>query len=250
MKSLLPIFACLILLWSCGEVREEITFNKDGSGTYDISANTIPMMRQVMQATVKMTSEEGEPMDSAAMAAKVEELVWKDYPGKIDSVLSLESDLTPEMRNDPEVMALVNKTTAYMKGSREEGFIKTGAKFDFDSREEFLSFMKLMEEESQQGEQKSPLGKTKTAITVTPKSFIRTVQYIDRPDDDESMDLTLLMLQEISMLTVLNFPKKINNVDLVHYDIVEQSEKSITLKFDMLKALESDDPSEIRITLK
>lgn len=251
MKLPLSIFLCLALLCSCGEVREEITFHKDGSGTYDVSANTIPMMRQVMQATVEMTAEEGEPMDSAALAAKVEEMLWKDFPDEIDSVISLESDLTPEMRNDPEVMALFNKTTAYMKGSREEGFIKTGVKFDFDNSEEFLSFMNLIEEKSQEEEQKNPLGKTKTEIIVTPKSYVRTVAYTDRPDnDDESTALVRLMLQDMSMLTVLTFPEKIDKVDLVHYEIVEQSEKSITLRFDMLKALESDDNSEIRVMLK
>ncbi|ELR73689.1 hypothetical protein C900_02093 [Fulvivirga imtechensis AK7] len=251
MKLPLSIFACLLLLCSCGEVREEITFHKDGSGTYDVSANTIPMMRQMMEATVQMTAPEGETMDSVAMAAKVEEMVWKDFPDKIDSVISLESDLTPDMRNDPEVMALFNKTTAYMKGSRQEGFIKTGVKFDFDNSEEFLSFMKMIEDKSQEEEQKNPLGKTKTELIVTPNSYVRTVAYTDRPDnDDESTALARMMLQDMSMLTVLNFPKKIDKVDLVHYKVVERSERSIILKFDMLKALEGDEKSEIRVTLK
>lgn len=246
----LVFFASLILLCSCGEVREEITFNKDGSGTYDVSANTLPMMMQMMQGPARMTVKEGEPTDSAAIAARIEEMIWKDLPDEIDSVISLESDLTPEMRNDPEVMALFNKTTAYMKGSRKDGFIKSGVKFGFESSEEFQKFMKMIEENSQKEEQKNMLGKTKTEITVTPKSFIRTVEYVDRPEDNQQNPLSRMMLEDMSMLTVLNFPTKIKTVDLVHYEVVERSERSITLKFDMVKAMESDAKSEIRIKLR
>lgn len=246
----LSLFACVISLCSCGDIREEITFNKDGSGTYEVSSDIIPMMEKMMMSTAKLTVKEGEAMDSAALAAKVEEMVWKDFPGKIDSVISLESNLTPEMKNDEQTMALLNKTTAYMKGSREEGFIKAGVKFDFESSEEFLSFMNMMEDNSQKSEQNSPLGKTKTEMIVTPKSYIRTVEYIDRPEDDQSGGMALLMLQDMNMLTVLNFPKKIDKVDLVHYDIVEQSDKSVTVKYNIIEAMESDSKSEIRIKLK
>ncbi|MBL6445612.1 hypothetical protein JMN32_04785 [Fulvivirga sp. 29W222] len=250
MKLSLLFFASLILLASCGEVREEITFNKGGDGTYEVSTDIVPMMKKMMQSTVKLASQGGEELDSAELAAKVEEMIWKDYPDKIDSVISLESNLTPEMKNDPKIMSMVGKTTAYMKGSREEGFIKTGIKFDFSNSDEFISFMDMVEENGQKNEQKNPLGKTKTEITVTSKSFVRTVEYLDKPESDESNALALLMLQEMNIITVLNFPKKIDKVDVTHYEIIERSDRSVTLKYDIIKAMQSDDQSEIRIKLK
>lgn len=246
----LLFFTCLIVMASCGEVREEITFDKDGSGTYEVSADIIPMMKKMMESTAKLTVEDGETMDSAALAAKVDEMIWKDFPGEIDSVISLDSKITPEMKNDPETMALVNKTTAYMRGSREEGFIKTGVKFSFDSSDEFMSFMNLIEENGQEGKQDNPLGKTKTELIVTPKSFIRTVEYLNKQEEDPSDGMALLMLQDMSILTVLNFPGKIDKVDVTHYEIIEKSDRSVTLKFDMIKAMKSDAKSEIRVKLK
>ncbi|UII31347.1 hypothetical protein LVD17_23935 [Fulvivirga ulvae] len=246
----LSFFACLVLLASCGEVREEITFNKDGSGTYEVSANIIPMMEKMMQSTAKLTIPDGETMDSAALAAKVQEMVWKDFPDKIDSVISLDSKLTPEMKNDPQTMALLDKTTAYMRGSREEGFIKTGIRFGFSSNDEFLSFMNMIEENGQKNNQENPLGKTKTEVTITPKSFTRTVEHVNKPEEDPSGGMAMLMLQDMSMLTVLNFPRKIDKVEVQHYEIIEKSENSVTLKFDMVKAMKSDSKSEIRVKLK
>jgi len=239
----------VILLSACGEVTEEITIKNDSSGSYEVSSDMIPMMRQMMYGIAKMSVEEGEEVDSLELVERAEKLVWKDFPDEVDSTLSIDSELPPEVKDDPKAMALLEQTTMYMRGGKKKGYMKTGVKFNFNNDQEFKDFMELMEENSSKDKKANMLGQPEIEMKITPKLFVRTSKAENVSEDDATPQLASL-LADMQMITIINFDRKIKNVELVHYDIIEQSAKSIKLKYNLVEAMEDGTKSEIRIDLK
>lgn len=248
-RSIYIAFISLIILGSCGEMREEITIQSNGSGTYDISSDMIPMMRSMMEGFAKMSDSEDEELDSAALAAKVDEMLWKDFGDEIDSIMSFDEKLPEEIANDPEKMALIENAQMYMRGGRTKGYLKTGLTYSFNNVDDFRKFMELSEE-STRGDQKAGIlfGDFETTIKMTSTSFFRstTKTKSDEEEDKPNLDDLNAMFKDLSIVTVINTPKKIKSLDVKTYEIVEQQAKSVTLRY-RLEDIVSDKPTEILI---
>ena len=247
-STITSIILAVVLLSSCGEIKEEITVNADGSGSYGVSADMIPMMRTMMYSFAKMSAEEG--MDSMDIMAQVEEQLWKDFPEEIDSVLSIDQRLDEDIRNDPTKMALIEKSTMFMRGGKSKGYMITGLEFEFADDEEFSKFMAVVQEGQQKDKQAGMLGETSQELKITPKSFYRKSTQIKELDDSKFPGSTSAMLDEMNIYTVLKFEKKIKSIDVKGYDIVEKSDNEVKLKFDFTKRVNKGDYSEIKIQLK
>ena len=248
--SIFYLIITIPLFFSCGEMREEITINKDGSGKYEISSDMIPMMRTMMQSMAKLSVEEGEEPDSAAMALKVEEMIWKDFPAEIDSVITLDNELPPEVKNDPKAMALLENTVIYMRGGRDAGYIKSGFEFTFDNTNQFEDFTNLLEETGKKNRKASAFSSSKTKMKIEPNYFLRTATSINKKNADAQTKQMMPMVKDMNILTVLNFQRKIDQIELVHYEVVERTETSVTLRYDFMEAYESGKESKIEIKLK
>jgi len=231
---------------SCGETKEEITINNDGSGTYEVSADVIPMIRSMMQSFAQFGMEEGEEVDSAKLAAKVEEMVWKDFPGEVDSTLSVDPEVLETYKDDPEKLALINQTTMYMKGGRDKGYVKTGLLFHFKNPEELELFTQMMEESSDDNEKTKLFSHTNTTLKLTKNSFYRSSMQTKPLESDSAVAALDALFEDATIITQINFPKKIKKVKVKTYEILKQGDKSLVLKFDPAKAIK-EGKSEIKV---
>ncbi len=247
-SSLLSALVGLSLLVSCGEIREEITIDKDGSGTYQVTADMIPMMRNMMYGFAKMSAEEG--ADSLEIMAQVEEQIWSQFPEEVDSVLVFDDKIDAEIRNDPAKMALVDQATVFMRGGKSKGYLRTGLEFLFDNGKQFNDFLQIMAEGQKKDQKAGMIGETQAEVKITPKSFYRKTTQVSDGDGSALSDQATALLSDMKFLTILQFPRKIKKVNVTGYTIVEQSDKKITLQLDLLQRRKTGDYSEIDIKLK
>lgn len=247
-STIASLFLIVVVLSSCGEIKEEITLNSDGSGSYRMSADMIPMMRTMMYSFAKMSADEG--ADSLEIMAEVEEKLWKDFPDEIDSVLNIANRLDEEIKNNPDKMALLESTTMFMRGGKSKGYMHTGLEFDFANSEEFNQLMDLVQEGQQKDKQANMLGKSETEIKVTPKLFYRKTTQVSELDSDKLPPNMSGMMDEMKVLTVLKFERKIKSIDVKGYGIVEKSNNQVTLEYDLSQRLNKGDFTEIKVQLK
>ena len=246
------IFIGASIFWfSCAEVREEITINKNGSGTYEVSSDIIPMMRTMMESFASMMPDSVQT-DSAATTQKIEEMIWKDFPEEVDSIINVSNELPPEVKDDPVKTAMVENITMYMRGGRKQGVMLTGLEYNFKDSEDLNQFQNLLDEYSQKDQRGGQLPASKSEVKITSSSFYRLSKFSEPLPEkqDEAMASLFKDLQLMTFYTVINFPRKIKRVDLKGYTIVDQSDKSVTLKYDIEHALFQGQSSEINRELK
>jgi len=229
-------------------MREEISIKADGTGTYEISSDIIPMMRGMMLSFAKMDLEEGEELDSVELANKVEELVWKDFGDEIDSVLSLDDRIPPDLKSDPAQMAMIERTTMFMRGGRNKGYLKSGVNYSFENAQDLKDFIKLSEEQTK-GDNKVKMlfGDSETVLKMTKNSFFRSTTQNQPEKSEEELEDLESMFSDVSILTVINTPKKIKKVKVKTYEIVERKAKSVTLQYKIGDILQGNKTSEISI---
>lgn len=237
-----------ILMSSCGEMREEITINPNGSGTYDISADVIPMMRGMMEGFAQMSIAEGEEADSATIAAKVDEMLWKDFGDEIDSVMSFDEKIPENIKSDPEKMALIENAEMYMRGGKSKGYLLSGLTLNFKNADDLQKLMELSKESTENDPKASMLfANSNTTMKISKNSFFRSsVREEDDTTDTPTLDELTSLFDDFSIITVINTPKKIKSVKVKAYEVVKQTNKSVTLKYD-LEDIISNEPSEIMI---
>lgn len=241
---LVTLLFVLGMLTSCGEMHEEITINEDGSGTYEISADIIPMMREMMKGLAALGLEEGETLDSLELDA----LIWEDFPEEVDSIMNMDDQIPDSVRNDPAKMALVQKMTVFQKGGKKKGYMRSGINFQFANSQEVMDFENLLEETSKEDKQVKLMGESNTTIELTPTLFYRSTTTTSASGtEDQGIDE---MLGNSKIVTRINFSKKIKKVSTKTYQVVEQTATSVTLSYSFLEALNSEEPIEFRIELE
>lgn len=244
----IPFIAIVLLVSACGEMKEEIVIEKDGSGTYEMSFDMIPMMRGMMTGFAAMAAEEGEEMDSTEIAAKVEEMIWKDFQGEVDTVMDITNRLPPEVTEDPQKMAIASNMEVFMKGGKAQGYLLSGIKYDFDDAKGLEDFYELYQNEGGKTDPKMQMlmGNSESEIRITSNSFYRSYQSTGK---SEEIDLNQFnkMFEGVSVTTVFRAPKKIKDVKVKNFEIVSRDGNRVTLKYNLMDAMSSGEPVEMEI---
>ena len=239
----------VFLLTSCGEMKEEIVIDEDGSGFYEVSFDMIPMMRGMMQGMSQLTDEDMTEADSLEMIAAVEEQIWAQFPDEVDSTMDLQQGIPPEVRDSPEKMAVVEKASAFMRGGKSKGYLLTGVNYKFDDAEDLMKFYELSRE-GNKGDPKMDMlmGNTDTELVITANSFFRS-QKVAQSDEEDQPDIEVIkkFFKDGGITTVITVPGKIKKLNVKTYEIVEQTKNSVTLKIDMLDLFTTEEPAEIDI---
>lgn len=235
-----------LALISCGEIKEEIVIKADGSGSYDVSADIIPMMRKMMTGMAAMLDEDD--LTDEQIAQKVEDMIWKDFPNEVDSVLDFSDKLDAETLADKEKMRILENVTLYMRGGRDLGYMKTGVSYPFSNSADFEQMQALLGESSKADPKAALLSQAKTDIKIGPNSFYRS--SVVPENDDENYAAVAKMMAGSKITTVLQFDKKISSVNVETYEIVKQEAKSITLSYSLADALTAGKRTTIDIKLK
>ena len=249
--SLLLCILSAILVTSCGQMKEEIVINKDGSGVYEMSFDMIPMMRGMMMGMSKMSEEGmfGEGVDSLELVAQLEEQIWSKFPDEVDSVMDLTRGAPPAISNDPAKMAIVEKATAFMRGGKSKGYLLSGVNYEFDDAADLEKFMEILKE-GNKGDSKVDMlmGNSDTEMILTSNSFYRSQKIEPSEDPDADLSKARELFEGAGITTVITAPKKIKKLKVKTYKIVERKGNKVTLKIDMLDYFTATESAEVEIT--
>lgn len=247
----------LALFTACGNYTEEFTLKADGSGTYtvytDVVTGSIEMGAQMasMFAEDEMTEKQ---LDSLKQG--VADKIWEDFPGEIDSVLDLTSELPDSFLNYGNNRAYAERMVMYMRGSKEKGYVNAGVEFNFKDGEdyaEFTNYFENMQNSSGKGGSSSMLGslsntKSDPTYNFEKKGFKRTVKYTftESAESDPNAEKMLAMMGgNGTYQTIVNTERKIKKVKGDH--IKSQEDYRVVFEYPFLESLEGSVNTDFEI---
>lgn len=235
MKNILIKFLPLLFLpflFSCEEMREEITIAADGSGTYEVYTDMLPMMKTMaaMGLQGEMTEEEKE--------TKLNEMIWKGKTGKIDSIIDFKDKMGKEFKGK-EFDEMMKNTVAYMRGGKEDNKMVMGVNFKFKNGKELDSFQAMLEDSQKNKGETKGMGKTKSTTKLTPNGFSRSTKVVEKVNlDDANIKMTLQFVTNTKMVTVVKTPKKIKSVK--GNFVREQKDNEVVFEYSLASLLKQE----------
>ncbi len=264
MKALKFIFglALALSLYSCGNVTEEIHLKEDGSGTYHLEYDMVPMMKQMSFQMVKAFSglDTTEPAKSdEEIMATVEEMIWSKFPEKIDSVIDYKSELPDSILNDEKKMAIINRATGFLKGGREEGVMMSGVDFRFDNVDQLVEFFELMESNSPEAKKTMGLnlGSRTSLYSFKKRTFTRTTKKSKEKEPEEDKDpaakeredkMVREMFGDGTYRTVVHLPKDVTKV--TGDNIVSYEGNTVIFEYNLIDLINNEVGSDFKIVME
>lgn len=239
------IFALFVLLCSCVNITEEIYLNADGSGEYLVYTDVISSTRSMMTG---MMSSLYPDASADSVRQIVDAQIWEQFPAEVDSLIDFSSRIPDSIKNDPDQMKYVEKMVMFMKGSKKEGYLNSGMRFDFSSVEELQNFNDFMSQ-NQAGASNGvgmelPDMKVKYEFDGSTFSRITTIEGVMEMSDSTLQVIGELLKGSRSQLR-LHLPKKVK--DASNDQLVGISGKDVTYEFDLIKVLSGDQSSDIKV---
>ncbi|UTW63582.1 hypothetical protein KFE98_05375 [bacterium SCSIO 12741] len=264
MKALKMILglALTLSLFSCGNVTEEITIKEDGSGTYHVEYDMIPMMKQMSFQMIKAFSalDTTKPAKSdEEIMAKVEEMIWAKFPEKIDSIIDYKEILPDSILNDKKKMAVIENANGFLRGGKEEGVLMSGMDYRFSNISELEAFFELMEKNNPEARKTQGLnlsGKT-SAYTFKKRLISRTSKKSKSKGDEEEKTpeekakeekMMEEMFGEGTFRTVINLPKEVESVKGTN--VISQEGKKVVLEYSMMDIMNDKVSTDFEIIMK
>ncbi|MFT6936354.1 MAG: hypothetical protein ACJA1N_000650 [Saprospiraceae bacterium] len=235
--KLLVIVAITIMATSCISIIEELTLNKDGSGTFSYTIDITALMELgVMDQARSMTEEIGDD--------KIEvDTVMNAY-------LTMEANGQLEDMEKPEFW---KKVRLISKISEKEKVGNISFILDFDKIEEvdfFLKNLSKLLETDETAEMLGSMGLIGNSGAGSPftfkkklfsKSLTRAKQEssseLSKVMEEEGGEMMKMMLQGAEYTTVVNLPGKTKKVSNAK-SITSNDDKTVTLSVDLLDYLE------------
>lgn len=252
-KSAAYCLAVLLMIFStsCGSVTEEIYLNEDGSGTYTMYTDMIGGTRQMMMDMMKGFYPD---LDEDSLSQLVEENIWKDFPDEVDSIIDFQQELPDSLREDPEVMGIIQATNMFMKGSRKEGFMNLGATFRFKTLDELESFHELMSENQAAapngGGQSLELPKTKVAYSFDGKSFSRTsiLSHGSESPDDSTAAVMRMMFGSSKTRTIIHLPRVAKKAS--KEQLLSKDGREVIYEYSLVESAMGNQSTDFKIEMK
>ncbi|MFQ3576466.1 MAG: hypothetical protein SNJ77_08525 [Cytophagales bacterium] len=233
-KLLLKFFPFFFIpfLFSCEELREEITITNDGSGNYEVYTDMLPMMKTMASMGLN------EELSEDEKKAKLNEMIWKGKTGKIDSIIDMKDKIGKEYKGK-EYENILKNTTAYMKGGVEEDKMVMGVKFNFKNGKELESFQAMLEDSQKNKGDTKAMGKTKSVTKLSTSGFSRTTKVVEKVDlNDANMTMTMQFIANTKMVTVVKTPKKIKSVK--GQFVKEQKDFEVVFEYNLASLLKQE----------
>jgi hypothetical protein len=235
-------FIAAIGLTSCGNFVEEFTIEEDGSGNYQIYTDVVAGGIEMSVNMAKMFNpEELTPEQEDSLRREVENSVWEDFPGEIDSTIDFASEMPDSLLNYGDNRKYAEKMKGFMRGSREKGYIHGGIAYPFSDIDDLKAFEKFMEESQNSNKEASSgmfgaLSSTNSEAnyTLNKKGFSRKVTYII-PEDDDSLEKMKKMFGEGTYQTVIHTKRKIKKAKGEH--LKTQEDYKVVFEYDFFEAL-------------
>lgn len=223
--SFLLLFTSSFLLSGCIDVLEEITLNRDGSGSYliryDLSSMlTDPTMRAMFEES--MTGEGGEGMGSL---------------DNIDSTLSVYDNLGPDVEN----REFWKKVTVHMVMNASTNEYKIDFLLDFTSVADIAYMYENLASvagESQSFAQVSSILPMSPQFTQTKNSLIRkNIAVEGEEEENEDMSMVEMFFSEAKYTCIYHMPGKVSKAKIPKAKI---DGNTVTIENSLLDALKGE----------
>ena len=240
---------------SCQNLTEEITIELDGSGKYQLYSDAIASMTTMM---VTMDSMMATPDSTGKIVrqseAEIAKRVWRDFPESIDSTFDIMENVPDSIRNNPEQMAMLEKTRVYMTGEKSKGYMNMGLSYNYDDLKElniFNGFLTDMLKESDNGSPLSGLEEPEMTsdYIYTDKGFKRIFKVQKKVSFDEKEEVMLQMfIGQGTLRTVLYLPKEAKDVKGKYLKSVKG--KTVIFEYPMQKYMRGDIDCSFEVIFK
>jgi hypothetical protein len=250
--------ACIVFFSACGNLTEEFTFKSDGSGIYtaytDIVSGSIDMSTAM---AIQYSGKEFSKAQKDSLKKVVTEKIWEGFPGEIDSVVDLLSELPDSVIKFGDNKEYSKRTDLFYKGSKKKGYVHAGVTIDFRNGEDFVNFSDYLERiqntRDENNEGPSLLGsiteiKSDAEYAFEKKSFKRTVKFSDL--DMEEIDPTAGLMMELfsdkgTYRTIVNTVRKISSVKGEY--VVLQKENKVVFEYPFKEYMRGDVNTDFEI---
>ncbi len=245
--SLVPkIFVLLlIVLWSCASITEEIYLNADGSGEYKIYSDVISSSRTMMMS---MMSSLYPNASEDSLRQVVDAQLWEQFPAEIDSIIDISSRVPDSIKNDPNNRKYLDKMKMYMRGSRKEGFLNSGMRYEFESVKELQEFQGFLNDNQTAADQgmQMDIPKVKVEYSFDGNSFSRrsVMTQVMEMSDSTKMIIGSILDGSKSKL-IIHLPSKVKKAS--KDQLVEKSKKYVIYEYDLLSVLEGEQSTDVII---
>lgn len=192
---LLGLILAVLSLTSCEEMRQDMTFNKDGSGSVGVNM----VMGGEMMEMIKMMSEEGGMMDEdtegedSDASDEEDDFDFDQLFGGLEDTSMVFYDLVPDsLRGTIKDEELLKQVTMNMGSDQEAGSVTIGLVIDFDNVDQIAKIQDVMnslKDDSEEPDAGELLGFIDGGMTWEPG-------HIHMPPMDMGDQAELLSLQE------------------------------------------------------
>lgn len=145
MKNILFTLCASILLFSCGDIQEELVFNEDESGYYCISFDMVEGMTSMTKMmTMSFSESAGKNLDEDSLDNAIREKVWKDFPAEVDSFIDMSESFEKKGFEGEELEKLKKDFQLFIKGKKADEKLDMGLRINFRSIQELEDYWKIM----------------------------------------------------------------------------------------------------------
>ena len=162
-------------------ITEEIFLNEDGSGRYNVYMDQVPEL-----VKMKMQAEGLESMEAAQQA------VWQEHSSEFNYSNSAFRDAAPAIQKVTELRKLLQHSTYFTIGKKEENTIHSGVMCKFDSLEELVILMQLFRD--------NPLAKVENVPPISTSFKISKFNKelsIEVPSSDNSIHTSIYLPNKV-----------------------------------------------------
>jgi len=224
MKKILLLFIAVITMTSC-QITEEITFNEDGSGTYDLAIDMSAMMSMKKAKKKNSENEEIRKPKKTDSIMYVRDLL-KKYKDSLKNLSDSEKDFMERMKNatirmqvDEEADKMIMNLSSPFKSVEDLKNISE----DFRKIDKLKKAENSTEDENPMGKMFNGMDKANVSYTFSKHKFSRKVTFIENKEEkkadeeaektDNKIDKGMAdMMKMFGYKIIYHFPRKIKNV--------------------------------------
>ncbi len=267
-KIVLSMLVVMMVVFNgCINIIEEISFNKDGSGSYALTFDLSAMMSMLKDMDLGDMLNEGEAVEEEGDGEDVVKEERK--PTVIDSVINF-GDLIAERGEGMEIEnpAFWKKVNMRLNMNEPNGVFEMTMFFDFKKTKEIAYFNENL---SKLGDGNSDVSgsemggvlkmmtvgfmQSKDKISFKKRKFSRKVTKNDKSDeklDDEAQqqqDMMKMMMATATWKTIYNFPRKVKSVKNNNAQISKDG-KTVTTTLNLMEMMDGNADMADEIKLK
>lgn len=146
MRKIVAAICVSVLLFSCGDIQEELVINQDDSGYYSISYDMVKGMTSMTKMmTMAFSESEGKKMNEDSLDQVLREKIWEDFPNEVDSFIDMTESFEEKGYKGEELERMKNAFQIFMKGKKEDEQLDMGLRINFQNLEELQDLWSLMD---------------------------------------------------------------------------------------------------------